>query len=49
MLPPPAPSVSLQQTVGLDPATCGVGGEILVEAGTTVYYCYTVTNTGDSS
>jgi len=40
------PSISLVKTVGTDPAVCAATSAISVTAGTTVYYCYTVTNTG---
>ncbi|MBI4916794.1 MAG: proprotein convertase P-domain-containing protein [Acidobacteria bacterium] len=43
---PPAYGVSVTKTVGLDPATCASSTSITVAPGTTVYYCYTVTNTG---
>lgn len=36
----------LQKTVGLDPNECATGKSISVQPGTTVYYCYKVTNTG---
>ncbi len=38
--------ISLTKTVGTDPNVCGASANITVEPGTTVYYCYTVTNTG---
>jgi len=41
------PSIVMSKTVGLDPAVCATTDSITVEAGTDVYYCYTVTNTGD--
>lgn len=40
------PNLVLTKTVGTDPATCAPTDEISVSAGTDVYYCYTVTNTG---
>ncbi len=40
--------VSLQKTVGLVPGECAPSSVIAVPAGTTVYYCYTVTNSGDA-
>jgi subtilisin-like proprotein convertase family protein len=43
---PPAYGVGLTKTVGLDPLTCGSSSSITVAPGTTVYYCYTVLNTG---
>ena len=41
------PSISLAKTVGTDPGVCATTSAITVVAGTTVYYCYEVTNTGD--
>ncbi len=38
--------ISLTKTVGTDPNTCATDSTITVNPGTTVYYCYTVTNTG---
>ncbi len=43
----PNPSIALTKTVGTEAGVCASTDDILVEAGTTVYYCYTVTNTGD--
>ena len=43
----PAQGIVLLKTVGTDPATCASEREIIVTAGTTVYYCYTVTNNTD--
>jgi hypothetical protein len=40
-------SLSLTKTVTTEPGTCGTESAISVTAGTTVYYCYAVTNTGD--
>lgn len=40
-------AISLVKTVGTTPATCAPTSEITVGPGTSVYYCYTVTNTGD--
>ncbi|HRI57650.1 MAG TPA: hypothetical protein PK170_11200, partial [Anaerolineae bacterium] len=40
------PSISLQKTVGTTPGVCANTSAITVPEGTTVYYCYTVTNTG---
>lgn len=40
-------SIEVVKTVGTDPAVCAVTDEITVAAGTEVYYCYAVTNTGD--
>ena len=42
----PAPSISLVKTVGTTVGVCSPDTAITVAAGTTVYYCYTVTNTG---
>jgi hypothetical protein len=47
---PAQPAIVLTKTVGLVPATCAATSSINVPAGmggTDVYYCYTVTNTGD--
>jgi hypothetical protein len=44
---PTAPSIAVTKTVGTDPAVCAATSSITVPAGSTVYYCYTVTNTGD--
>ena len=41
------PSISLAKTVGTTPGVCPTTSSISVAAGTTVYYCYEVTNTGD--
>lgn len=40
------PQIALSKTVGTDAGTCAATNSITVPAGTTVYYCYTVTNTG---
>ncbi len=40
-------SIELVKTVGTDPGVCAPSSNITVPAGTEVYYCYTVTNTGD--
>lgn len=39
-------TITLDKTVGTDPATCGATDVITVTVGSTAYYCYTVTNTG---
>jgi hypothetical protein len=44
---PAEPSIVITKTVGLVDGVCATESEIDVAAGTTVYYCYTVTNTGD--
>ncbi len=44
---PPAPAITLTKTVGTVVGVCAGTDEITVPAGTTVYYCYTVTNTGN--
>ncbi len=44
---PKAPGIALGKTVGTDPSTCATTSSITVPAGTEVYYCYTVENTGD--
>ena len=43
----PAQGIALLKTVGTAPGTCASEREIIVAAGTTVYYCYTVTNNTD--
>ncbi len=40
-------SIYLVKTVGTTPGVCATTGEITVPAGTQVFYCYTVINTGD--
>jgi hypothetical protein len=40
-------SISLVKTVGVEAGTCAATTTITVTAGTTVYYCYEVTNTGN--
>ena len=40
------PSIVLTKTVGLDPVSCASAGAITVTAGTQVFYCYLVQNTG---
>ncbi len=44
---PPQPAISLNKTVGTTPGVCAAGDNITVTAGTEVYYCYQVENTGD--
>ncbi|MFZ2487532.1 MAG: choice-of-anchor J domain-containing protein, partial [Anaerolineae bacterium] len=44
---PLTPSLALTKTVGTVPGVCAATSNIAVPTGTTVYYCYTVTNTGD--
>jgi hypothetical protein len=39
-------SIVITKTVGTEPGVCATTSSITVPAGTTVYYCYTVTNTG---
>jgi hypothetical protein len=41
------PSIELTKTVGTVSGVCAANHTITVVAGTTVYYCYEVTNTGD--
>lgn len=43
-LPNGLPVLNVVKTIGLDPAFCGNDAYLLVEAGTTVYYCFTVIN-----
>jgi len=40
------PEISLVKTVGTTPGVCATTTSITVAQGTTVYYCYEVTNTG---
>ncbi len=40
------PGLSLVKTVGTTPGVCATTSTITVNPGTTVYYCYTATNTG---
>ncbi len=44
---PATPAISLNKTVGTTPGVCAVGDTVTVTAGTEVYYCYQVENTGD--
>ena len=46
---PTVPSISVVKTVGTTSGVCAATSNITVPAGSTVYYCYTVTNTGDST
>ncbi len=41
------PSIMLTKTVGTVDGVCATTDDITVPEGTTVYYCYTVANTGD--
>ena len=41
------PGISLVKTVGTEAGVCATTDQITVMPGTTVYYCYTVTNTGE--
>ncbi|MCS7055574.1 MAG: S8 family serine peptidase [Thermoflexales bacterium] len=41
------PSIVVTKTVGLNPSVCATTKQITVTTGTTVYYCYTVQNTGN--
>jgi hypothetical protein len=43
------PSIVITKTVGLDPGVCAATDSLTVAAGSTVYYCYEVTNTGSIS
>jgi len=51
LLSPPEGSLSLEATVGTEAGVCADTTEITTfsDAPTTVYYCYTITNTGDVS
>lgn len=44
-----ANAITLAKTVGTDENACATGDSVSVAAGTTVIYCYTVTNTGAST
>ena len=44
---PPAPSIAVTKTVGIDPGVCASVSNIAVSPETTVYYCYTAANTGN--
>jgi hypothetical protein len=46
---PGAASIEMEKTVGTDPMVCATTDAIDVVAGTEVYYCYTVTNTGNAT
>jgi hypothetical protein len=41
------PAIAMTKTVGTTPGVCATESNIEVEAGTVVYYCYTVANTGN--
>jgi hypothetical protein len=42
-----APAIVMTKTVGTDPGSCATTSNISVGYGSTVYYCYTVENTGN--
>ena len=44
---PQAPAITLAKTVGTDANSCATTTSISVDYGSTVYYCYTVENTGN--
>lgn len=44
---PRQPQIDLHKTVGVDSGACATTTTITVPTGTTVYYCYTVKNTGN--
>jgi hypothetical protein len=44
---PSNPAIELSKTVGTVPGVCADTDEITVDAGTEVYYCFQVENTGD--
>ncbi|MFZ2361492.1 MAG: ExeM/NucH family extracellular endonuclease, partial [Anaerolineae bacterium] len=46
-LTPVDASILVTKTVGVTPGVCATTDAIAVPAGTTVYYCYTVANTGN--
>ena len=41
------PAITVAKTVGTVPGVCAATSNITVPLATMVYYCYTVTNTGD--
>ena len=41
------PAISLEKTVGTDPAVCATSNDVSVPYGSNVTYCYRVTNTGN--
>ncbi|MBE7528546.1 MAG: hypothetical protein HND44_23745 [Chloroflexi bacterium] len=41
------PAIAITKTVGTAPGVCAATDTITVDEGTTVYYCYAVTNTGN--
>ena len=45
--PEPNPSITLTQTVGIDPSTCADSNQLEVNPPSQVTYCYTVKNTGN--
>ncbi len=47
MVTPIEASITVEKTVGTDAGVCAATDNIQVSAGDTVYYCYTVTNTGN--
>lgn len=46
---PLASAITLSKTVGTAVGTCATTQDIVVDEGTVVYYCYTVTNTGQTT
>lgn len=44
---PSAPEITLSKTVGTTSGVCATTSKVTVAAGTTVYYCYQVENTGN--
>ena len=42
-------AITLSKTVGTTPGVCAATSSLSVDTGTTVYYCYTVTNTGSTT
>ena len=46
--PPPMPAIVVTKTVGTDATSCATSSNLTVgQSSTTVYYCYTVENTGN--
>lgn len=44
---PPTAGITLTETAGTDASTCGATNTLTVTAGSTVYYCYAIQNTGN--
>jgi hypothetical protein len=46
---PPVSALQVVKSVGLSPSECATDSSLLVEPGTTVYYCFAATNTGKTN